>query len=1082
MIVIRRLLLSFLLLLTGLGPLFGQRNISEYAVVLSEPPLSAQVRSRGELRLSSVEGRRRTIIARQSALRQELRRRGFRVTGSVHTLLNAIFVQAPAERVGELMGIEGVNRVALLPPMRRHMDQAAALIDAPAAWNDLGGRENAGAGVKIGFIDTGIDQNHPAFQDPALPIPDGYPKCEGSDCAYTNNKVIAARSYVYLLATGDPEDPFPPEDTRPDDLSPRDRVGHGTAVAMVGAGRTNTDPVTGLTITGVAPRAYVGNYKIFGSPGVNDYTFGSAFLKAIEDAFLDGMDVVSVSFGSPALYGPLDRGAACGSSDPNAVCDIRADAVENAVSKGMTVVVSAGNSGDASTFWSPTFSAIDSPGTAPSAITVGATTNAHYFSQSVRVPGDDVPAALQNIEAYFGDGPKPREPLTAPLADVAALDGTGKGCVPLPAGSLTRAIALIVRGDCFFFDKVNNAQTAGAVGVVVYNNDPAGALFSPSGLTETSIPAVMVANSAGTALRNFLATNPLRPVTLDPALAPQSAAADEMAGFSSTGPSTGENGLKPELGAVGVYVFTATQAYDPNSDMYDHTGYAAFSGTSFSAPQVAGAVALVKQAHPAATPGDLKSAVVNTAVGGIQDPITGQEAHPIRVGAGKLNVANAVASNIVVSPAALSFGKVTQWPPAPKTVRFTNAGATMVELSLGVPSPLTASRTALSLAPGASEEVAIGIGGARPDPDAWGGVIQVSGGAAPLRIPVLYLVGVGTPHDAFALNGSWFEGVAGEVPSPNMIAVKVLDYAGLPVQNARVRFLGYGGVVLAADGVTDVYGIAAARIQLGPNTGEQYFEARCGGLSVYFDGYAYPKPTIFEHGVVNAATGEEGMGLAPGSYISFYGTGLSPTTKAFSTPYLPLSLANVSVSFDTKPGDLPALSLPGRIHFVSPNQINVQIPPELFGRASVLTKVSYGDISTDVYEVALNDYSPAVFQYPIGAGLAAARYNGDIASAANPVPRGEGVVEIYCNGLGPVDQPVPAGEPAPESPLIRTTTPIVVTIGGAPAEVQFSGLTPTGIGLYQINVKPAADTPVGAQPVVITTGGVSSAPVYLHIR
>ena len=114
---------------------------------------------------------------------------------------------------------------------------------------------------------------------------------------------------------------------------------------MIAAGRPNTSP-DGISITGIAPKAFLGNYKIYGSPGVNDYTFGSAILAALEDAFLDGMDVVSLSFGSSAVYGPLDRGAACGSTDPTFVCDIRADAVENAVAKGMAVVVSAGNDAD----------------------------------------------------------------------------------------------------------------------------------------------------------------------------------------------------------------------------------------------------------------------------------------------------------------------------------------------------------------------------------------------------------------------------------------------------------------------------------------------------------------------------------------------------------------------------------------------------------------------------------------------------------------------------------------------------------------------------------------------------------------
>src|SRR5262249_43164757 len=145
----------------------------------------------------------------------------------------------------------------------RHLDQAIQLVGVPDAWNTLGGPPNAGAGVKIGIIDTGIDQTHAAFQDPALTTPDGYPK---GDTNFTNNKVIVARSYMDRLIAGDET----PEYDRPDDTSPRDPSGHGTAVAMIAAGETNTGPLA--AITGIAPKAWLGSYKVFGTPGVNDYS------------------------------------------------------------------------------------------------------------------------------------------------------------------------------------------------------------------------------------------------------------------------------------------------------------------------------------------------------------------------------------------------------------------------------------------------------------------------------------------------------------------------------------------------------------------------------------------------------------------------------------------------------------------------------------------------------------------------------------------------------------------------------------------------------------------------------------------
>src|SRR6185437_5287211 len=162
--------------------------------------------------------------------------------------------------------------------------------------NALGGITNAGLGMKIGVLDSGIDQSHPAFQDASLPIPAGFPKCTAGhpeDCAYTNNKVIVARSYVRLLAAGsNPANPA--ADDLPDDYSPRDRDGHGTAVASVAAAVPVTVPATSttgasFTIQGMAPKAYLGNYKIAGSPGVDENASDQTMIQAVEDAVSDGM-------------------------------------------------------------------------------------------------------------------------------------------------------------------------------------------------------------------------------------------------------------------------------------------------------------------------------------------------------------------------------------------------------------------------------------------------------------------------------------------------------------------------------------------------------------------------------------------------------------------------------------------------------------------------------------------------------------------------------------------------------------------------------------------------------------------------
>jgi len=234
--------------------------------------------------------------------------------------------------------------------------------------------------------------------------------------------------------------------------------------------------------------------------------------------------------------------------------------------------------------------------------------------------------------------------------------------------------------------------------------------------------------------------------------------------------------------------------------------------------------------------------------------------------------------------------------------------------------------------------------------------------------------------------------------------------------------------------------------------------------------------------VVNAASLQVGQGLAPGSYVSIYGTGLSDSSRSANTSYLPVSLAGVSVSFDIQ---TKKISLPARLQFVSDGQVNVQIPWELQGETSASMKVSIGDSSTAIYTVPLQDYSPAAFEYAeasSGKLLAAALDAGSILlTSANPAKKG-GTVQMFVNGLGPVEAAQASGEPAPSQSLVRTKLIPVVTVAGRRADVSFSGLAPGYIGLYQMNIVIPADSPSGIQPVVITANGVASKTTNLPIQ
>ena len=307
------------------------------------------------------------------------------------------------------------------------------------------------------------------------------------------------------------------------------------------------------------------------------------------------MDIVTLSLGEgdPAFFGPLDTGVGvCG--DP--VCDVGAQAVENATSLGTLVVAAAGNGGNIG-FRGVTHDAVNSPGTAPSAITVGASANSHLVYQTVRVNG----SSLGNLRGLFGDGPKISSPLTAPVKDVTTLGDDGLACAALPAGSLTGAFALIQRGTCYFSNKVNFAQAAGAIGAIIYQAEGIDDVTTRMYVQDTGIPAVMIGNSDGKALKTYLGSNPNATVTLDPAYAtadnPQ---VNTVAAFSGRGPSVGnfaatrDFALKPELVAPGTNIYTATQKFDPNSDTYNATGYTTVNGTSYAVPFVAGVAAMAK--------------------------------------------------------------------------------------------------------------------------------------------------------------------------------------------------------------------------------------------------------------------------------------------------------------------------------------------------------------------------------------------------------------------------------------------------------------------------------------------------------
>lgn len=1085
--------LTFVLLrqLTAAAP-----PTNEWMVILAEPPVVERFPGRIERTQAASEPYRQHLRDVQQSLRGQIEAMDVRVTGAVQHLLNGVFVRATPQQAAILRGLPGV--AAVVPSRRYRLDDQLSLSNVQQAWNAsaIGGQGNAGQGLKIAIIDTGIDQTHPSFQDSSLTPPAGFPKCDvPANCAFTNNKVIVARSYVSTLTAGSSAS-NPAADSRPDDLSARDFDGHGTAVASVAAGVAST--YSGTAISGVAPKAFLGNYRIYGSPEVNNSATTAGILEALDNAVTDGMDVVNFSSGGPAFESPLDAGAVC-DQPAGQPCDPIAAAFESAMKLGQVIVVcAAGNAGATGyqylTNGAATYGTVASPAYTPSVIAAGGIQNDVTYADTLVVSGSGVPSNLAMLyDTPSGDGPTLPAPLTAPMIDVTAAGLDPLLCIAPPAGSLSGAIALILRGTCTFLVKVDNAQSAGAVAVVfIDNSSTPSSLTGWGGLGGTTIAAFMVSQSDGQNLQSFVDGSTGTMVTLNPAPIQVPASTlgitpEAVAYFASRGPTVGTYGLKPDVSAAATSFMLAAEDVDPYGDLFSSRRYAVADGTSFASPMLAGAAALLKQAQPGLTPLQVKSALVNSAtLAGILNQAGTGPAAVADVGSGLLQAQNAVLSPVQFVPSTVSFGLLSGALPAAQTLTVTNISGAPLTYTV---SPITAAPATQVVVTNSGSSISVKLSGSVPPAGRYEGVINVSGAAVPLHIPYSFLVSSNTTYDVIALYGSGFDGpVNQQIPATyGGFAIRVIDRYGASISNAPVQWAEVqgGGRILTQDTntLTDANGVAGGTALLGPAAGPQVFSATVAGLTLDFTGNARVTPAITPRGIVDGASFTAGRAVAPGSIISIFGTNLSDTTaQALQFP-LPLGivagLSAVAFSFDIPSA---GVSLPAHFHYVSPTQINVQVPWELANYSSATVKVIINYTYSSEYTLSLATYAPGFFlEPPNGPPIAAALdLSNNVISASHPVTRGN-VVQLFLNGLGPVNNTPPDGWPATNASSTTLATP-TITIGGQPATVSFSGLAPGYADLYQINAVVPTGIGTGLQPVTCSIGGVSCQTVNLYVN
>lgn len=539
---------------------------------------------------------------------------GSQVLNRYDVVLGGASMLVPVEGVATLRSMKTVKAVLQDQLVQPDTDNSPSFIGATSFW--VNGGVHRGQGVIVGIVDTGIWPEHPSFSDPD-PNGIGYPaphatRSGSRSCQFSgganpgpafacNNKLIAAARY---MATYDALIGIGPGEYS----SVRDSEGHGSHTASTSAGNNNvSSQVFGIyrgQVSGIAPRSHVMAYKGLGVQG----GFSSDLAAAIQRAITDGADVINYSV----------------SGGNNPYADAASLAFLDAYNAGVFVAASAGNSG---------------PGAdtvahrEPWTTTVAASTQNRAFVTTLGL-------AASNGDGFQVEGTTiapPRSP--APVVSAADAPYNDPLCQNSTAdGAYSGKIVFCARGTIGRIQKGFNVQRRGGIGMILYN----------TGLTtdvETDnhfLPAVHIQPAPGTAALAFYHSHTGVVAAWNTGHAAP-AQGDVMAAFSSRGGPGQVLGIsKPDVTAPGVQILAATS---PTPDSVDAGApgqlFQAIAGTSMSAPHVAGAGALLKEMHPGWTPGQIKSALMTTAITEVIKEDFSTHADPFDDGSGRIDLTKA---------------------------------------------------------------------------------------------------------------------------------------------------------------------------------------------------------------------------------------------------------------------------------------------------------------------------------------------------------------------------------------------------------------------------------------------------------
>ena len=692
-------------------------------------------------KLDTASSASRAYLARlaraQAAAGRAIRRAvpSARISYHYRVVLDGLAVRLRYRDLPKLFDVAAVRKV--YPSVRYHLDtnKSPSVIHADTFWATTGGR---GQGIKIGVVDDGVDMSNPYFNPTGFSYPGGFPK--GSS-RWTTPKVIVARA-------------FPGPGSGKQGRLPLWRPGsfHGTHVAGIAAGDAGTavapgpdhPAVTGLS--GIAPHAQIGNYRVFNVPvltgGLDAFT--PEIVLAFEAAVNDGMDVINFSGGGPEV-------------DPSS--DALIDALDNVAAAGVVPVISAGNDRDDFGLGS-----VGSPSNAPAAISVAATSNLHVFGPELTVTGPGAPADLQQIPFAFNATVPASWVSGQTMVDVGTVTGTNGQpverhvCAPLgfdpndprfstlPSGSLGGMVALVSRGGCTFDSKVQRVRRAGAVGIVLVDNRAGEANFIP---LQLAVPGGMISDLDGANLRAYLAAHggrtTFRATALNDPREIQTGRSGVITSFSSAGPTNFNHRLKPDVAAPGGQILSSTLPE------FAGAGFAVFDGTSMSAPHVSGAAALLLQQHPQWSPQQVKSSLMTSAAPAWGDTARTKEAPVLLEGAGLIDVAAADHPSLFANPSSLSFGFLTtDAGPARKALLLSlsdaggGGGAWTVEMhpqAASAGASITPATTSVVLAPGGAVDLPVvaSASSTAPSGDDYGFLV-LRRGADQVRIPYYFSI------------------------------------------------------------------------------------------------------------------------------------------------------------------------------------------------------------------------------------------------------------------------------------------------------------------------------------------------------